>query len=252
MATPDQVPCDLTLEIGENLSPDRFLSAVRHFLGYVEEMGKFVAPSGGAQDWLVRVKEGSNLIGVDPGPKAKIVPVRMLYRAIEEGIKAASFQDVEAANFPDAALKHLQALSGMDQKKRGKPLSMRLWVEKRPTVIGGELAQAIQEDWKSDYKDYGTIEGDLEAIQDRRGLQIRVRDLLLKQSIQCLVPEEMLKEVFDSFRKRVEISGLIHYRRNGYPISITVDKIDPLPSDENLPTLMDVRGIMTRNEWHPN
>ncbi len=252
MATPEQIPSDLTLEIGENLPPDQFLAAVRHFLAYVEEMAKFVAPSGGAADWLVRVKEGSNLIGIDPGPKAQIVPVRMLYRAMDQGMRAVSTQGVEASKFPDGALRHLRALSEMGQGPKGKPLPLRLWIERRPTIIGKEIAQAIREDWKSDYKDYGTIEGDLETIQDRGSLQIRVRDQLLKQSVQCLVPEEMLKEIFENFRRRVEIYGLIHYRRNGHPISIAVDRIDPLPPDVDLPTLIDVRGIMTRPEWLPN
>jgi hypothetical protein len=252
MATPDQIPSDLTLEIGENLPPDRFLAAVRHFLAYVEEMGKSVAPDGGAQDWLVRVKEGSNLIGVDPGPKAQIVPIRKLYRAIDMGLRSVASGGVEASNFPDAALRHLRTLSEMGQGTRGKPLALRMWIEKRPTVIGKEIATAIQEDWRSDYRDYGTVEGDLEAIQDRNGLQIRVRDQILRTSILCLVPEGMLKEAFDNFRKRVEISGLIHYRRNGTPISIGVDKIESLPDDSDLPSLSDVRGILRRNEWHPS
>jgi hypothetical protein len=54
----------------------------------------------------------------------------------------------------------------------------------------------------------------------------------------------MLPELFTKFRRRVEVSGLIHYRRNGVPISIDVESIEILPDDSDLPSLDDVRGIL--------
>jgi len=54
----------------------------------------------------------------------------------------------------------------------------------------------------------------------------------------------MIDDVLGSFRKRVEIEGRIHYRRNGTPISIEAFEIEVLPDDSDLPTADDVRGIM--------
>jgi hypothetical protein len=59
-----------------------------------------------------------------------------------------------------------------------------------------------------------------------------------------VVPEKMIDQVFASFRRRVEIEGRIHYRRDGTPISIEAQVIDILPEDSDLPTAADVRGIM--------
>ncbi len=38
MATPDQIPTDLTIDLGDNLSPEEFVAAVRNFMGYVAEI----------------------------------------------------------------------------------------------------------------------------------------------------------------------------------------------------------------------
>ena len=73
---------------------------------------------------------------------------------------------------------------------------------------------------------------------------LQIRDAILRQTIRCYFPEEMLNEAFTSFRKRVEISGFVHYRRNGVPISIEVVRIDQLPDDQELPSPEDVRGIL--------
>lgn len=97
----------------------------------------------------------------------------------------------------------------------------------------------------SAYYDVGTIEGRLEAIMDSSGvLKIRVRDFLYPRAISCIVPERMIDCVLSSFRRRVEIEGRIHYRRDGTPISIEAQVIDVLPEDDELPTAHDVRGIM--------
>ncbi len=101
------------------------------------------------------------------------------------------------------------------------------------------------EDWQSDYYDYGTVEGRLEAIPDSSGsLRIQVRDFLYTRAINCAVPEQMIDAVLGSFRRRVEIEGMIHYRKNGTPISIEVRVINVLPEDDDLPTADRVRGIM--------
>jgi hypothetical protein len=107
------------------------------------------------------------------------------------------------------------------------------------------IASIIREDWRANYSDYGTIEGRLETIQEvHGGLQFHIRDAMLRQKVRCYFPEELLPEVFEKFRKRVEVSGLIHYRKNGAPIGIDAERIQPLPDDSELPTAEDVRGIL--------
>lgn len=122
---------------------------------------------------------------------------------------------------------------------------MRLWVEKKPISLEPTIASAIREEGRSDYTDYGTIEGRLETIQESYGnLQFFIRDMILRQRVRCYFPEELLSEVFSNFRKRVEVSGLIHYRKSGAPISIEAEHIIPLPDDSELPTAEEVRGIL--------
>lgn len=67
---------------------------------------------------------------------------------------------------------------------------------------------------------------------------------MLRQRVRCYFPENLLPEVFDRFRKRVEVSGVIHYRKNGSPVSIEAEHIIGLPDDAELPTAGDVRGIL--------
>jgi len=244
MAKPDQIPTDLTIDLGDELAPDEFVGAVRSFFGYVSEITEAQRGDGSEISWTVRVKEGSALIGVEPNAAAPTSRLAMIYAKAMHGPLSLAKGDIQGAGLTEKAIGHLKSLSDLAEKKRDGE-GVRLWVERRAVSIKGAIAKTIREDWESDYYDYGTIEGRLEAILDARGaLKIRVKDFLYSRPISCVVPEKLIDKVLSSFRRRVEIDGRIHYRKNGTPISIEADNIGLLPEDDELPTPDDVRGIM--------
>lgn len=246
-ATPEQIPTDLTLEIGEDLPPDRFMAAARAFFGYVQEISEAVSHDADTAKWIVKVREGSTLLAVAPKPSVPPEVARVVYARAESGLRHLVNRDIEDSGLGEPALKHLRVLSEMTEAGPNKaaPVSIRIWIEKKPIAFEPAIASAIREDQRADYNDYGVIEGRLETIQETYGsLQLYLRDALLKQRVRCYFPEGMLANVFEHFRKRVEVSGIIHYRRNGLPISIEAEHILGLPDDSELPTADDVRGIL--------
>jgi hypothetical protein len=242
-ATPDIIPSDLTLEIGDDLSPDRFLAAVRAFFGYVKEISEDRANAESDIGWKVHVKEGSALIAISPAASAPVSVVEAVYEKAASGIEHVRRGDIEGSALPESALRYLRTLSELSEPDKRKPVEMRIWIKRKPVSMGADIGRAITEDWRSDYSDFGTIEGRLDTIQDRGSLIIFVRDPLFPTSIRCHFDEKLLPQVFDSFRKRVEISGTIHYRKNGIPIRIDAVTIEALPDDSELPSADDVRGI---------
>jgi hypothetical protein len=247
-ATPDQIPTDLTLEIGENLSPERFMAVARAFFGYVEEISHGIVTDGEPLRWIVRVREGSALLAVDASPATPPECLRTVYSRAERGVRHLIARHIDESGLTEPALRHLRTLSEMTEPGPNKapPVSIRIWIEKAPIDFEPTIAITIREEGRADYKDYGTIEGRFEAIQETHGtLQFFLRDAMLRQRVRCYFPEELLLDVFDKFRKRVEVFGVIHYRKNGTPISIEAENILPLPDDSELPTAEDVRGILS-------
>jgi hypothetical protein len=60
------------------------MTAARAFFGYIQELSASFAPEGEPARWVVRVREGSTLLGVDPMPVTPIEVVNHL-RARREG-----------------------------------------------------------------------------------------------------------------------------------------------------------------------
>ena len=68
MATRDDIDTDLTLELdGKNVTPEKFMKAVRAFFGLVNEITRELAGPKEFIHWKVQVKDGSNLVGLMPG-----------------------------------------------------------------------------------------------------------------------------------------------------------------------------------------
>lgn len=108
------------------------------------------------------------------------------------------------------------------------------------TRSGGQFRQ----DEASSYNDYGTLEGTLRAISDQSGgLEIRIQDPLWKRAIPCRVSDDQIEDAMGAFRRRVEVTGLIHYNRLGRPTSIRMEGLTTLPDDKDLPTAADIRGL---------
>lgn len=244
MATPEKIPTDLTIDLGDELSPDEFVAAVRNFMGFVSEITEAQSGDGAEVKWTVRVREGSALVGVEPSPSSPPSRLAMIYKKAAFAPVAISRGDIEGAGLSEKAIGYLKSLSDLAGKKENSK-GVRIWVQKNPITIGTSIANVIREDWQSDYSDHGTLEGRLEAIQDNSGsLRIRIKDFLFPRAINCSVPEKLIEKVLASFRRRVEIEGLIHYRRDGTPKSIDAQLIQVLPEDDDLPSAADVRGIM--------
>ncbi|MBP7001683.1 hypothetical protein [Amaricoccus sp.] len=243
MATPDQIPSDLTLEIGADLAPDQFLALTRAFFGYLAEVAEVATDK--PPRWTVQVHHGSALISLVPPPSAPPAVLHAIYARAAEGAEALAAGDIEGAAVPEAAMKHLKVMSEMSEGGRTAPTPIRLWIERRPVAVTPEIAHTIREDWRIAYQDFGTAEGRLQAIEDAPGsLRFRLRDEALGLTLKCYFPEGLLPDVFSSFRRRVEVAGMIEYRRDGTPISISAGSIEVLPDDADLPTPADVRGIL--------
>jgi hypothetical protein len=170
--------------------------------------------------------------------------VQAIYARSASGVRALAEGDVDAAALSEGAVRRLKVLADLASSSKAMAMPIRLWVEKQPMVLGADIRETIREDLRLSYKDYGSVEGRLEAIQDHGGLELRIRDAALRITVKCHVPEEMLAEVFGNFRKRVEVAGLVRYRRDGTPVSIEATAIEALPDDKDLPTLQDIRGLL--------
>jgi len=101
----------------------------RAFFGYIDEVGKATSPDGAAPGWLVRLREGSQRIGVAPGPSvAPAIAPRRFYVRVDQGLAQLTAGEIDHAGLSEPALKHLKTLAEFAEGVRGKPGALSVWV----------------------------------------------------------------------------------------------------------------------------
>jgi hypothetical protein len=245
MATQDDIDTDLTLELsGNNVTPEKFMKAVRAFFGLVNEVTRELAGPNEFIHWTVQVKKASNLVGMVPS-HANVRPMVLdnIYALVHDGISSIENSSEEPEGFPEPALKHIKELGsvvGVDDEDDTK---VRVWAKRLPAPITHKAVSHVTVLLAESYEDFGTIDGRVQVISDEGNLHVFITEPVGGRRIRCFFEEEMLPRFLAAFRKRVEVKGKIKYRRDHKPISIFASGLTEYPSSKELPSFREMRGI---------
>ncbi len=245
MAVKQDITSDLTLEIdGKSVTPDKFLRSVRAFFSILGEVTATVAGSRSGVVWKVKVKEGSNLVGVVPEPGFAPAIVSKIVSAVSEGLEQIESAAAQPKYFTERAVKSLMELADIVGTTESDDTYIRVWARKQPIKITHKSTAHIAELFASEHEDYGSIEGKLRTVTDKGGLHFVVEEPLKKHTVRCYIPDELTETAMDNFRNRVEVYGRIKYRKDGKAVSIDVDDLVPFPQKVSIPSFRDVHGVL--------
>src|SRR6266404_6228021 len=87
---------------------------------------------------------------------------------------------------------------------------------------------------------HSSIEGKLELISHRGKLRAAIKDSRTNRDVKCTIPDEMVEDMKRLFDRRVTAEGLVSYRDDGTPISIT--EISTLRGKKPDKSLLDYFG----------
>lgn len=92
------------------------------------------------------------------------------------------------------------------------------------------------------YRSFGTVEG-LLNVNSRRASGVVITDLLTGKDVDyifgCDIPPEL-----NAFGKRVIVTGLVTTNEAGEKIRIKAQQVELFPSEDKLPTVEDITGIL--------
>jgi len=232
----------LTLDLDGVLAAAQFSKGVNAFVDILDAATKDVAGSARAIRWIVSVEAGSSRVHAlaeSPAPNARVPQVATV---VARGLKLIGRRPQRPKHFSDAALVAAHDLGEVGGELRAK---VRAQGGTTPTAadISRKVAVNVEVLLGARFQDYGTIEGRLQTLSERGGLHFAVYDALTDKAVRCAVSADRMAEAWKAFGRRVAVSGPIHYRRDGHPISIDVEHLTIFPNERDLPTADDVYGL---------
>jgi len=235
---------DLILELkGESITIEKFRKGVDAFFGVVESITESIYHEKKIH-WLVQVKAGSNLVCVKAAPQTPFKVVENIKQAIKQGIETLEDKAEQPKDFSLDAIKKLQVLAQLESVKEEDDTRVQVWVGQIPLRITHNTVAHIADIIREEANDYGSVQGRLQTISERGGFYFVIYEPIWDKSIRCKMSQELITEALNYFGKRVEVIGLIKYRKDGSPISIKVEQIIPFPEEKDIPGFQSVRGIL--------
>ena len=239
-------PQRLTLKLdGQHITADRFVKALTSFIGLINEVSDAVTNERSAFRWIVSVESGSAVVHFRPEPyRADVSFVPLSMKAINDGLEVIDERAERPRFWSDNALRKAKDLSEVLDIASGALDHVSVGSNHEQRVVTRKIAANVDALIGADYKSLGTVEGRLRAITEAGGVHFVVQDPITHNSVRCYFEEDSVEEYMKAFRRRVAVYGEIKHRRDGVPVSISVQDFRVLRESNELPKAKDVKGIL--------
>lgn len=237
---------DIALELDvERVSAADFGIAVSSFLSVVREITRQVKGSLPKDAWYVNVQEGSQVLSLTPNVQRLPVAVSdQIISSIVDGFGELESDAATPKNFTNRALEQARVISKLGLLESDREIPVRILTKKRACRVSRRTYDNVSTLIDPDYEDMGSVDGSLEVVSAHNGYEFRIYEPVWDRAVRCSFTEDLLVAALAAFRKRVEVSGLIKYAKNGFPISVKAASIYIFPESSDLPGREDVKGIL--------
>lgn len=90
----------------------------------------------------------------------------------------------------------------------------------------------------------GSLTGNLEWINLHNANNFNIYPVIGAKKVKCHFPRELKETVISAIDKYVRVYGEMRYKsRDSFPYAMNIQDLEILPSEDELPTLFDLRGI---------
>jgi hypothetical protein len=232
---------ELYLEQDE-VDSSTFKKVLDSFYDFVEDITANVAGKKGAVKWSVKVKEGSvRFLNYPYADLEYANTIPEVYAYIKQGINTLGDKAVRPEKYTDSILEKLQKLALL--KKEG--ISYKIKMDNEEVRISSDsLIANINEVLGCKYEAYGSLEGKLQTISSRAGLNFILYEALTDKPVRCTLKDDLLTTALKSFNKRIYVFGNLKYNSNNDPVSISVQELHVFLDDEDIPTFGEMKGIL--------
>lgn len=245
------MPQPIYMQVGDRdqIYLSDFVGAMNNFYGLLREVDSTVADrKQGNLRWKVTTLERSPvpLVGVTPLlRRVENDSSRNVERAIIDNVASLTERGERNKFFSDAALNRVERIA----KTTPKIGPSVIYINSREPVdlstrVTVETLNQVQELTKVTYRSFGSLVGNLGSISVRRGKEFRVWDEKTNLPVKCTFDANQEDKAKDLLGKQVIVSGIINGDRNGRPLSVKVEALDPVGIVNDLPTIDEMFGLV--------
>jgi len=214
------------------------------FFEMLEAVGKEVESEAKVK-WEIDVEEGSQIVHAYPKSDNQEFVANLVDQSIPNGLTVLEKGSSKIPKyFNPRSIKSARRLAHLGGKGENA-IPIEIKAGRKKTKITENIISKTNDLVGTQHQAYGDIEGRLRMLTDfDGGVKFAIYQKLYKTSVSCNVPDDLIDELGELFRKRVVVSGRIQYNVKGNPVSMSVVKIQRISENDDLPKLEEMRGIL--------
>lgn len=230
---------------GDEVTADAFLEAARSLLDLLSEVGRSLSKEKTISWRISDLSTGSAAIELQPAPTIDRDHAGDTIASTVGGLAEMESTDTRPRHFSDRAVRSARRL-GQLAGANGAHVALRASggsVRKRVQVLSGRVeTNGRQMLRRPSPREYGSVEGTLEALTIHGQNAFAVYDAITGKRIECVCDREMLEHAIEHLGKRVLVRGEIRRPGDGKSKMVIVEAfrrlgVGPLPQAE------DVQGM---------
>lgn len=229
---------------GNRITSYRFSKCVNTFFELLNDVAQSVSGKKRAIDFLVSVKPGSIVLCVKPeATNGSATDVKQTISTLKNGIDAISKRTRPPREFSENAQRKLYELGNVASIKQEDIDHVKLKINRVTRELTPSSVSYVDDLLGTAFKAYGTVDGQLEALDLHGKLTFCVFEDISGNKVKCTFSEDIYNDVIASIRKRVSVYGLIKYKKNGALNSVDIEKLTIFPDADKLPKFKDIIGL---------
>ena len=229
------------------ISIDSFIDSIQNSLEILQELDRAVSRErSGTIDWVVSgLGIGSTYVEVESRVRSGNVDhASQITTQFADGIEHVQKQGTTPPFFSVDSMRHMRNIVRLIGRKGMGGLLVSLPDIPREVHLSREAEENLEALVGVHHKSTGAVEGRLELVSIHHPYRrFNVYHSVTQKSVKCNLPKEFERQVINSLGRRVIASGIVSYNVKGEPLSVEVQKLRVLRSEDELPSIDDILGI---------
>lgn len=199
----------------------------------------------GSLDWVIDRVYATSSIGLAIKSKARDPKVDYGIRVAEvysDGIDIIRIEGKTPPYFSDNCLRLVGKVAKVLRKNGANALEILDSERNKSARLDAEVATTTNQLIGSSYKSYGSVEGTVEMISIHKPPRFNVYHSITFHAVRCNLRQDDIERVRDNLGRRVVVSGLVSYNAKDEPKNVTLEELEVIPKEEELPTIDEFIG----------
>ncbi|HET7231585.1 MAG TPA: hypothetical protein VFJ16_16365 [Longimicrobium sp.] len=237
---------------GRRITVPDLLDATARVLSILKDVdARSTGMEDGSLDWVIKdLRAGSAVFEIYAEPKGEKTPVwapALVVDRFKRGIRQVIETGERPEYFSEYAMRRTYELTSLLHTNGIQ--AFRVGVNGDSVEIVPTMRKAVRETLEGRYRAIGSIEGRIDSLSTHEEpYYCTVYTMLSGEPVRCYFPPHLLPSVHKHFRTRVTVYGTFTTRASGEVTSLRMSRIEPFPSDSEIPSIDEIIGILSNGD----